>query len=55
MINVIAELGINHQGDMVMQKIVVQILAKDKREPKDYLSEEQYNMPYDNINSFGNA
>ena len=63
MINVIAELGINHQGDMnIMKKLITtakncgaNYVKGQKREPKDYLSEEQYNMPYDNINSFGNT
>ena len=63
MVNVIAELGINHQGDMnIMKKLIT--TAKDcganfvkgqKREPKEYLSETQYNMPYDNDNSFGST
>ena len=63
MVNIIAELGINHQGDLnIMKKLIT--TAKDsganfvkgqKREPKKYLSKKQYNMPYDNDNSFGST
>ena len=63
MVNIIAELGINHQGDLnIMKKLIT--TAKDcganfvkgqKREPKKYLSKKQYNMPYDNVNSFGST
>jgi sialic acid synthase SpsE len=61
MVNIIAELGINHQGDLeIMKKLMkeakecgVNYVKGQKREPKEYLTEEQYNRPYNNQNSFG--
>lgn len=61
MVNVIAEMGINHQGELAIMKEMM-LAAKDcganyikgqKREPKECLTEEQYNMPYNSIHGFG--
>jgi sialic acid synthase len=61
MIKIIAELGINHQGNIdTMKKMMnsakdcgANFVKSQKREPKECLSAEQYNRPYDSINSFG--
>jgi len=62
-VNVIAEIGINHQGDMDLMKKMI-LSAKDcgvnyvksqKREPKLCLTKEQYDKPYDSPNSFGST
>ncbi len=62
-VNVIAEIGINHQGDMNLMKKMI-LSAKDcgvdyvksqKREPKLCLTKEQYDKPYDSPNSFGST
>lgn len=59
----IAELGINHQGKIDLMKKLM-LVAKScgadfvkgqKREPKECLTEEQYNRPYDSIHGFGNT
>ncbi len=61
MVSLIAELGINHQGSMETMKELM-LTAKNcgadyvksqKREPKECLTEEQYNRPYDSIHGFG--
>ncbi len=61
MVKVIAELGINHQGNMDLMKELM-LTAKNcgtdyvksqKREPKECLTEDQYNRPYDSIHGFG--
>jgi sialic acid synthase SpsE len=60
-VNVIAEIGINHQGNMNLMKEMM-IVAKrcgadyvksQKREPKFCLTKDQYEKPYDVPNSFG--
>ena len=60
-VNIIAEIGINHQGNIDLMKDMM-VKAKDcgvdyvksqKREPKVCLTEEQYNRPYDSPHSFG--
>ena len=58
---IIAEIGCNHGGqiDIAKQMIVVAVtcgadVAKfQKRTPKELLTQEQYNAPYDNPHSFG--
>jgi sialic acid synthase SpsE len=58
---IIAEMGINHCGDMKLAKKIIKAAAKcgvdyikgQKRTPSECLTEEQYNRPYDNPNSFG--
>ena len=60
-VNVIAEIGINHQGNFdLMKKMMlaakkcgVDYIKSQKREPKVCLTEEQYNRPYDSPHSFG--
>ena len=60
-VNVIAEIGINHQGNIdLMKKMMLSAkkcgadyVKSQKREPKLCLTEEQYNRPYDSPNSFG--
>ena len=60
-VNVIAEIGINHQGDIDLMKDMmlaakgcgVDYIKSQKREPKLCLTEEQYNTPYMSPNSFG--
>ena len=60
-VNVIAEIGINHQGDIDLMKTMmlaakecgVDYVKSQKREPKLCLTEEQYDKPYDSPNSFG--
>ena len=58
---IIAEIGINHQGNFELMKQMmiaakgcgVDYVKSQKREPKVCLTEEQYSRPYDNPNSFG--
>lgn len=58
---VIAEIGINHQGNIeLFKKMIVKAkecgvdaVKSQKREPKECLTPEQYNRPYDNPHSFG--
>lgn len=60
-VNIIAEMGINHCGDMKLAKKIIRAAAKcgvnfikgQKRTPSECLTEEQYKRPYDNPNSFG--
>ena len=60
-VNVIAEIGINHQGDIELMKSMMLSAKKcgadyvksQKREPKLCLTKEQYDKPYDSPNSFG--
>ena len=60
-VNIIAELGINHQGNFDLMKEMmiaakgcgVDYIKSQKREPKVCLTEEQYNRPYDSPHSFG--
>ena len=60
-VNVIAEIGINHQGNFDLMKEMmiaakgcgVDYVKSQKREPKVCLTEEQYNRPYDSPHSFG--
>lgn len=62
-VNVIAEIGINHQGDInLMKKMMlsakkcgVDYVKSQKREPKLCLTKEQYNRSYDSPNSFGST
>tara|TARA_B100001094_G_scaffold330200_1_gene394858 strand:- start:309 stop:1148 length:840 start_codon:yes stop_codon:yes gene_type:complete len=62
-VNVIAEIGINHQGDIELMKSMMLSAKKcgadyvksQKREPKLCLTEEQYWKPYDSPNSFGST
>ena len=62
-VNVIAEIGINHQGNMELMKEMiisakkcgVDYVKSQKREPKLCLTEEQYWKPYDSPNSFGST
>ena len=59
--NVIAEIGINHQGDFELAKTMIKRAADcgvnyikgQKRNPTQCLTKEQYNKPYENSNSFG--
>ena len=60
-VNIIAEIGINHQGNFeLMKKMMlaakkcgVDYVKSQKREPRVCLTEEQYNRVYDSPNSFG--
>lgn len=60
-VKIIAEIGINHQGDMDLAKLMIKkasdcgvdYVKGQKRNPKQCLTEEQYNKPYKNIHSFG--
>jgi sialic acid synthase len=62
---VIAEIGCNHMGDMVIAKEMIDVAAKyckvnavkfQKRNPKTCLTEEQYNAPHPvPQNSYGNT
>tara|TARA_R100000908_G_C3711733_1_gene118101 strand:- start:4 stop:840 length:837 start_codon:yes stop_codon:yes gene_type:complete len=60
-VKIIAEIGINHQGNFeLMKKMMlaakkcgVDYVKSQKREPKVCLTEEQYNRIYDSPNSFG--
>ena len=62
-VNVIAEIGINHQGDFgLMKKMMlaakecgVDYVKSQKREPKVCLTEEEYNRPYEGPHSFGST
>ena len=62
-VNVIAEIGINHQGDFGLMKRMmvaakecgVDYVKSQKREPKLCLTEEQYNRPYQGPHSFGDT
>ncbi|MCH6257913.1 N-acetylneuraminate synthase family protein [Puniceicoccaceae bacterium K14] len=58
---VIAEIGCNHKGDINIAKQLI-VVAKtcgatvakfQKRNSRELLTEEQYNAPYDNRNSYG--
>lgn len=57
----IAEIGINHQGDVdLFKKMIVRAkqcgvdaVKGQKREPKECLTAEQYARPYENMHSFG--
>ena len=58
---IIAEIGINHCGDMKLAKKIIKAAANcgvdyikgQKRTPSECLTKEQYARPYDNPNSFG--
>jgi N-acetylneuraminate synthase len=58
---VIAEIGLNmngsmeHAREMILQAKLCKVnsVKSQKRTIKEYLSEKQYNMPYENPNSFG--
>lgn len=60
---VVAEIGCNHKGEMEIAHEMIMMAAKfckvdavkfQKRNNKEYLSEEQYNAPHPNpVNSFG--
>jgi sialic acid synthase SpsE len=60
-VNIIAEIGINHQGNMDLMKEMmtaakgcgVDYVKSQKREPKICLTEEQYKRPYNSPHSFG--
>ena len=61
MVKFIAEIGINHQGNLDTMKDMM-LRAKEcgadyvksqKREPKECLTKEQYNRPYTSMHSFG--
>ena len=61
---VIAEIGCNHKGDMVIAKQLIDEAVKagahvakfQKRNNRELLSEEQYNAPHPNpVNSYGNT
>lgn len=59
----VAEIGCNHKGDMDIAREMIMMIAKfckadyakfQKRNPKEVLTEEQYNSPHPNpINSYG--
>ena len=60
--NVIAEIGCNHKGDMVIAKQLldiaaesgVQIVKFQKRTNRELLTKEQYNAPHPNpIHAYG--
>ena len=59
---VIAEIGCNHKGEMEIAKQLLKVVADSgvevakfqKRNNKELLTEQQYNMPHPNpINSYG--
>lgn len=58
---IIAEIGLGMNGEMPIAKELIKQaklcgithVKSQKRTIKEYLTEEQYNMPYDNPNSFG--
>lgn len=62
---VVAEIGCNHKGDIKIAKEMIKIAAIyckadvvkfQKRNPKELLTEEEYNAPHPNpINSYGNT
>ena len=62
---IVAEIGCNHKGDMEIAKEMIKIAAIyckvdavkfQKRNPKELLTEEEYNAPHPNpINSYGNT
>jgi sialic acid synthase len=61
-INIIAEAGCNHSGSMETAKQMISIAAHyvnadaikfQKRTVKELLTEDEYNRPYENQNSFG--
>jgi sialic acid synthase SpsE len=60
-VNIIAEIGINHQGNFdLMKKMMlaakkcgVDYIKSQKREPKVCLTDEQYKRPYNSPHSFG--
>ena len=60
-VNIIAEIGINHQGNLDLMKDMmiaakgcgVDYVKSQKREPKVCLTKEQYKRPYDSPHSFG--
>ena len=61
----VAEIGCNHKGDMDIAQEMIMMIAKfckadyakfQKRNPKEVLTEEQYNNPHPNpINSYGDT
>ena len=61
MVNVVAELGINHQGNINLMKEMMLAAKKcganyikgQKREPNECLTEKQYKRPYNSIHGFG--
>ena len=60
-VKIIAELGINHQGKFELAREMIKEASQcgvdyikgQKRNPRQCLTEEQYNKPYDSNNSFG--
>ena len=60
-VKIIAELGINHQGNLTLAKNMIKEASQygvdyikgQKRNPSLCLTKEQYDKPYDNPNSFG--
>src|SRR3990167_9404938 len=59
---IIADIGQNHNGNLETAKEMIRVLAHyckvdyvkfQKRCPKELLTPEQYDKPYDNPNSFG--
>jgi sialic acid synthase len=62
-VNIIAEIGINHQGDLnLMKKMMIEAkkcgvdyVKSQKRDPKTCLSELEYNKPYESPHSFGST
>ncbi len=62
---IVAEIGCNHKGDMEIAREMIKIAAIyckvdvikfQKRNPKELLTEEEYNAPHPNpINSYGNT
>src|SRR6056297_180130 len=60
---IIAEIGCNHKGEMEIAKELIMMAAKfckadyakfQKRNPKELLTEEEYNSPHPNpVNSYG--
>jgi len=62
---IIAEIGCNHKGSMEIAHEMIMMAAKfckadavkfQKRNNKEYLSEEQYNAPHPNpIHAYGNT
>lgn len=58
---IVAEIGCNHRGEIATAKQLI-VVAKScgadvakfqKRNPRELLTKEQYNAPYDNPNSYG--
>lgn len=58
---IIAEIGCNHQGDLKLfkelileaKKCGVDAVKSQKRDPRECLTEQQYNRPYNSPHSFG--